>query len=65
MEIWLVALEFSGAYFAEGYAAPVVGVDVGGYLEDESGKGGVFGGYDSLFSLGGFRTGGYFDETVE
>lgn len=60
-----VALEFAGAYFAEGDAGAVVGVDVGCYLEDEACEFFFFGFDGSFFCCGGAGGGGDFYEAVE
>ena len=65
VQIGLVALELAAAHLTEGDARAVVGVDVGGYLEDESRELGLVGLHHALLGLGGLRAWGYLDEAVE
>ena len=65
VEIGGIADELAAAYLAEGDARAVVGVDVGGNLEDEA-RELLFVGIDhTLLGLGGARVGGYLDETIQ
>ena len=65
MQIRLVALKLAAAHLAEGDARAVVGVDVGGYLKDESRELGLVRIHHSLLSLGGARAWSYLHEAVE
>ena len=65
MQVGRVAGEASGTNLAERHARTVVGVDVGGYLEDETGELGLLGTHLTLFRHDGTRTGGYLHKAVE
>ena len=65
MQVGLVALELAAAHLAEGYARAVVGVDVGGNLEDEARELGLVGLHVTLLGLGGLRRRGYLDKAVQ
>ncbi len=60
-----VAHKLARAHLAEGDATAVVGVDVGGYLEDEARELGLVGPHHALLGLRGTGTGGYLHKAVK
>ena len=65
VQIGCIAHELARAYFAEGNAGTVVGVDVGGNLEDEAGELLLVGVHLTFLRHDGAWCGGYFAEAVQ